>query len=183
MVSHHNSKPANQAEELVARFCVRSPPVPVEKIAKLLGAQVRFSPLDEELSGMIYISENTPIIGVNSLQHPNRQRFTIAHEIAHFQLHRHRLSGKVHVDKQFRVQFAKLNRDTNSSTGTETIEIQANQFAAALLMPRAIFLPALRSKRFDIDDEGPLNELAKSFQVSRQALEHRIAYLLHQGDI
>lgn len=177
MASQRNSKPANQAEELVARFGIRSAPVPVDKIARLLGVQLRFSPLDEELSGMIYINENTPIIGVNSMHHPNRQRFTIAHEIGHLQLHRHLITGKVHVDKQFRVQFAKLNRDAKSSTGTEKIEIEANQFAAALLMPRAILMSALESKRFDIDDESPLNELAKSFQVSRQALEHRITNL------
>jgi Zn-dependent peptidase ImmA (M78 family) len=55
--------------------------VPVDRIAKGLGAQLRFSPLDEELSGMIYISDGTPIIGINSLHHPNRQRFSIGYEI------------------------------------------------------------------------------------------------------
>ena len=168
---------ATRVHDLLTRFGVRVPPVPVDKIAKGLGAQLRFSPLDQELAGMIYISENKPIIGVNSLQHPNRQRFTIAHEIAHLELHGHLISGKVHVDKDFPVQFAGLNRDATSALGTEKIEVEANRFAAELLMPTEFLIQALTSKPFDIDDEGPLDELAKKFRVSRQALEYRIRNL------
>lgn len=163
---------------LLGRFNVRSAPVPVERIAKGLGAQVRYSPLDPELSGMIFIRNNVPIIGVNSLQHPNRQRFTIAHECGHLELHRDRLSEKVHVDKEFPVQYAGLNRDSNSATGTSDIEIEANQFAAELLMPTAFILQALGSGPFDIDNEAPLEDLSKKFRVSRQALEFRIRNLV-----
>jgi Zn-dependent peptidase ImmA (M78 family) len=174
MARKRSAEPAARVEEILNRFGVRTPPVPVDRIAKGLGAQLRFSPLDEELSGMIYISENTPIIGVNSLHHPNRQRFSIAHEIAHLVLHHQLISGTVHVDKEFRVQFMALNRDATSALGTDKIEIEANQFAAELLMPTAWFIQALASKLFDIDNEGPLDELVKKFRVSRQALEYRI---------
>jgi Zn-dependent peptidase ImmA (M78 family) len=177
MPSKQKAEPASKVEELLAQFAVRTLPVPVDRIARGLGAQVRFSPLDEELSGMIYISENTPIIGVNSLHHPNRQRFSIAHEIGHLVLHRDLISGKVHVDKEFQVQFMALNRDATSALGTEKIEVQANQFAAELLMPTAMLNQALVGKPFDIDNEGPLDELAKKFRVSRQALEYRIRSL------
>jgi Zn-dependent peptidase ImmA (M78 family) len=174
MANKRSADPEIRVQEILTQFGVRSPPVPVDRIAKGLGAQLRFSPLDQELAGMIYVSENTPIIGVNSLQHPNRQRFTIAHEIAHLELHKHLISGKVHVDKGFPIQFAGLNRDTTSALGTERIEIEANQFAAELLMPTKMLIQAMASKPFDIDDEGPLEELAKKFRVSRQALEYRI---------
>jgi Zn-dependent peptidase ImmA (M78 family) len=126
---------------------------------------------------MIYISGDTPIIGINSPHHPNRQRFFIAHEIAHLVLHPQLLSGKVHVDKEFRVQFTTLNRDGTSALGTEQIEIDANKFAAELLIPTAWFVQALASRPFDIDNEGPLEELAKNFRVSRQAIEFRIRNL------
>jgi Zn-dependent peptidase ImmA (M78 family) len=177
-----NRKNANaeRIPKLLSQFGIRLPAVPVDRIAKGLGAQLRYSPLDEGLAGMIYISGDTPIIGVNSLQHPNRQRFTIAHEIAHLQLHKHLLSGKVHVDKDFPIQFAGLNRDQTSALGTEEIEVEANQFAAELLMPTEMLLQALAAKPFDIDDEGPLNDLAKKFRVSRQALEFRIRNLPRQ---
>jgi len=161
------------AEELLGDFGSVSLPVPVEKIAKSLGVQVRFSPLDTELSGMIFIKDSVPIVGVNSIHHPNRQRFTIAHELGHFQLHRDVLSSEVHVDKNFPV----LMRDTNSATGWDKREIEANQFAAALLMPRAFIQQALGARPLDIDDDRPLEEIAKRFRVSKQALDYRIRNL------
>ena len=73
-----------RAKKLLDKLDIRGVPVPVEKIARALGAQIRFSPLDEELSGLIFIKDGVPVVGVNSLHHPNRQRFTIAHEIRIF---------------------------------------------------------------------------------------------------
>lgn len=166
--------PRAQARSLLKKLDMHALPIPVQKIAKSLGAEIRFSPLDEELSGMIYIKGGTPIIGVNSLHHLNRQRFTIAHEIGHLELHRHWLSGQVHVDRMFSV----LMRDSNSASGTQIIEIEANKFAAELLMPQALLEQILFSKPFDIDDEPPLAELAKKFGVSKQALEYRVRSLL-----
>ena len=173
MLKPRKIDPYAQAQQLLARLGVKSAPTPVEKVAKALGAQVRFSPLDDELSGMIYIKSGVPIIGVNSLHHPNRQRFTIAHELGHLELHREMITTNVHVDKNF----PALMRDSNSATGTEQIEIQANQFAAALLMPSALLKQVLASTQFDIDDDKPMDDLAKKFRVSRQALEFRIRNL------
>ena len=136
-------------EVLLKRQHVTDPPIPIEEVAKSLGAQVRRSPLDEELSGMIYVRKGTPIIGVNSRHHPNRQRFTIAHEIAHLILHRDSIVDQIHVDRKFPV----LMRDANSATGTERMEIEANRFAAELLMPTFLLSEVLKTKGFDIDDE------------------------------
>ena len=159
-----------RARALLEQGGVTGIPVPVERIASSLGASVRYSALHDDLSGMIYIGDQGPIIGVNSQHHPNRQRFTIAHEIAHLVLHRHLIADQVHVDKRFRV----LMRDANSASGTERMEIEANQFAAEVLMP-AVSLRAMLNKRgFDIDDDRPLEILASKFRVSRQALEFRI---------
>jgi Zn-dependent peptidase ImmA (M78 family) len=172
--------PQSQASQLLARLRIHAAPTPVEKIAKALGAQVRFSPFDNEISGMIYIKEGVPIIGVNSFHHPNRQRFTIAHEVAHLELHRSLITTNVHVDKEFSVSMGDpkvLMRDSRSGTGSEQIEIEANQFAAELLMPMGLIISALEGKRFDIDDEAPIEELAKKFRVSKQALDYRMRNL------
>ena len=159
-----------RVEALLEAHDVTAAPVPVEEIAGSLGARVRYSPLDEELSGMIYIKGNAPIIGVNSQHHPNRQRFTIAHEIAHLELHRDSIINQVHVDRKFSV----LMRNAKSATGTERMEIEANRFAAELLMPSFLLAEMLKKKGFDIDDEKPLEGLARKFHVSKQALEFRI---------
>jgi Zn-dependent peptidase ImmA (M78 family) len=168
-----SNDPYRRAQELLATRGISAVPIPVEKIAKAQGVQVRFSPFDDELSGMIYIKNGIPIIGVNSLHHPNRQRFTIAHELGHFELHRHMITTEVHVDKDF----PALMRDPKSATGTEQVEIQANQFAAELLMPYKLIKKELSGKQFDIEDEKPMQQLAKKFRVSRQALEYRIRSL------
>ncbi len=159
-----------RANKLLGSLNIDQIPVPVEKIAKSLGVRVRFSPLDDELSGFVFVKNGVPIIGVNSLHHPNRQRYTIAHELGHLELHRQLIASEVHVDKKFPV----LMRDPTSASGTELIEIQANQFAAELLMPRTLIEQALDKKEFDIDDDGPIEQLAKKFRVSKQALEYRI---------
>jgi Zn-dependent peptidase ImmA (M78 family) len=169
-----NDSPSAQAQQVLAELGIKSPPTPLEKIAKARGAVIRYAPLDDELSGMIYIKDGIPIIGVNSLHHPNRQRFTIAHELGHLELHRARISNEVHVDKKFTGELPRLMRDATSAAGTEDIEIQANQFAAELLMPRAFIDQALAGKQFDIEDDGPIEELAKKFRVSKQALEYKI---------
>ena len=170
MPNPRNDNPYLRAQKLLARLGIQSVPTPVEKVAKALGAQVRFSPFDEELSGMVHVKDGVPIIGVNSLHHPNRQRFTIAHELGHLELHRPMITSSVHVDKNF----PALMRDPASATGTERVEIEANQFAAELLMPRRLIEQALAGKQFDIEDDGPIEELAKKFRVSKQAVEYRV---------
>jgi len=159
-----------QAEALREELGITSIPVPVERIARALGAQIRYSPLDDEISGMIFMRDGSPIIGVNSLHHVHRQRFTIAHEIAHLKLHREQLAASIHVDKTFRI----LHRDEKAAMGTDQVEIAANQFAAALLVPRSILDAEFKGKTFDIDDERPLEALSKKLRVSKQTLEYRI---------
>jgi Zn-dependent peptidase ImmA (M78 family) len=164
-----SSDPRGSARQLLADLKIKAAPIQVEKVAKGLGAVVRYSPLDTELSGMIFIKDGIPVIGVNALHHPNRQRFTIAHEIGHLVMHKSLITANVHVDKQFPI----LMRDAVAATGLEAIEVEANQFASELLIPSNLFdLSKIRS--FDIDDVAALDELAKKFRVSRQMLEYRI---------
>jgi Zn-dependent peptidase ImmA (M78 family) len=165
--------PRDTAEKVALTFGVKSAPVPVDRIAKSLGAILRFSPLDEELSGMIHIKDNVPIIGVNSLHHPHRQRFTIAHEIGHLTLHRHLITTSVHVDKGFPV----LMRGVTSALGTDPVEIAANAFASQLLIPQFLLDQVKVREPVDIDDDSPMEELAKKFRVSRKMVEFRLAAL------
>ncbi|MCG7400389.1 ImmA/IrrE family metallo-endopeptidase [Caballeronia zhejiangensis] len=168
-----SEKAAAEATKLLVEFNITEAPVPVDQIAKRMGVDLRFSPLDDELSGMVFIKDGTPIIGINSLHHSNRQRFTIAHELGHFVLHRNEITNTVHVDKQFRV----LLRDSVSAQGTDRLEIEANRFAAALLMPKHLVLKAIAESISDIDDDTPVAELAKKFKVSRQTMEYRVRNL------
>jgi Zn-dependent peptidase ImmA (M78 family) len=162
--------PTQRARDLLERLNLQNVPVPVGKIAKALGAQVVLSPLDDELSGMVLVKAERILIGVNSLHHPNRQRFTIAHEIGHLDLHRNFITDQIHVDKKFAV----LMRDPSSATGTDRLEIEANRFAAELLMPEWAVRRVLDHESIDIDDDRTIADIAKKFRVSRQALQYRL---------
>lgn len=165
---------SNRAQDVLQDNGVTAPPIPVDRIAKALGAQLRYSPLDDELSGMIYVKEGTSIIGVNSLHHPNRQRFTIAHECGHLILHKAQITKEVHVDKLFPMM---LMRNSVSSAGVNEVEIEANLFAAELLMPASLLKKMLDDNPVDIEDEGAVNALAKTFKVSSAAMRFRIGDL------
>ena len=152
---------------------IRTAPVPVERIAKSLGADIRYSPFDGNLAGMLVRRDDgSAVIGVNSAHHINRQRFTIAHECAHLRLHK----GKdVYIDRTFRVNVNL--RDERSAQAVDPEEIEANRFAAELLMPYDMILDDIIE--FDIEDDEDLEQLAAKYRVSVQALTYRINNLLN----
>lgn len=160
-----------EAESLLQTMGFKAPPIPVDQVVESLGIQLRFSPFEGELAGMLIREQNKTLIGVNSLHHINRQRFTIAHECGHFLLHK---GQDVHIDRSFRVN----RRDEVSSKAIDPEEIEANRFAAELLMPYDMIMKDLVEYDIDIENEEELKDLAERYQVSIQALTHRITNLL-----
>ena len=159
-----------KARDLIKRFGIKSLPVNVERIARSLEVKVEFSPFDDGLSGMALIKDGVFVIGVNSQHHPNRQRFTIAHELAHIVLHPEELAKAVHVDK------GSLRRDRVSAQGTDDLEIEANAFAAELLMPEELLSAAL-DKKLDLEDPQVLESLANRFRVQPDGSAASAAHL------
>lgn len=156
---------ARQARAVIAKSKFDTIPVPVEKIARSRGITVQNIHLDDELSGMSFIKDGVAVIVVNAGHHPNRQRFTLAHELGHHVLHYEYLQNNVHVDK------VVLHRNQKSSDGSDQKEIQANAFAAELLMP----LNKIRQfKEIDINNENELMAVARLFKVSATAITFRI---------
>lgn len=164
-----SSKIKHTAESLLRDLGTSSPPIDIDRVADKLGVTIRFEPFESEISGVLYRDSERTIIGVSSLHHKNRQRFTIAHELGHFLLH----EMDVHVDKGFRV----IMRDSKSSTATDRKEIEANRFAAELLMPESFLKQDARHFLRDVEDEGGLSALAKRYRVSTQAMAIRLASL------
>ena len=113
------------------------------------------------------MGSNQAIIGVNKDHAPVRQRFTIGHEIGHLLLHDH---DEVHVDRDFRVRM----RSGASSQGTDRDEMEANRFAAELLMPLRLLRDDVESCEFDLTDDDELRSLARRYGVSSQALAIRL---------
>jgi Zn-dependent peptidase ImmA (M78 family) len=160
----------DHAAAVVAESGARSAPIPVERIARRLGVQVRYAPFDGDISGMASIQAGVKIIAVNSLHHPNRQRFTLGHELCHILRHEEVLLDKVHLDK------GSLYRNSLSAEGTDAREREANAFASELLMPETL-LKASIDDRTDIEDDETVERLAKKFRVSIAAMHYRLMRL------
>jgi Zn-dependent peptidase ImmA (M78 family) len=156
-----------KADELIKRLGVTTAPVPVERIARRLSVQVRYAPFDGDISGMSYVKDGVSIIGVNNLHHPNRQRFTLAHEIGHVLLHARELRRQVHLDR------VPLYRDAVSTSGKDARERTANAFASELLMPR-VLLDMVADASLDLEDEEAVARLARKFRVSVAAMHFRL---------
>lgn len=140
-------------------------PTDVDAIARDMGLSVKHVPMGLGRSGAIYRDPESPgqsgfTIEIDSEESRIRQRFTLAHEIAHYVLHRDlmRVGEKVVDNAMYRSQ---LSTDYES---------QANRLAADIVMPKN------RVREHFGDDPDPAS-LAKKFEVSQQAMEIRIKHL------
>lgn len=121
-------------------------------VAKAYDLEVFTASLPRDVSGQIFYKEKK--IFVEATDYITRQVFSIAHEIGHFILHN---DGTSHTSK----------RDTSSSLGLDEKEIEANTFAANLLMPQDEVL-RLAGNKYTLDS------MASYFGVSSLAMEYRL---------
>jgi Zn-dependent peptidase ImmA (M78 family) len=162
-------------ETLLTRHRITRAPVPVDRIARELGIHIKLDKVDADLSGFIVRDKGRRVlIGANKSHHPNRQRFTIAHELGHYFLH---AGYNVHLDEG-RAAFTVNLRNSKSSKGEDNDEREANLFAAELLMPAKFLRDDLQGEELDLlVDNKFLSELAKKYSVSLQALTFRLTHL------
>lgn len=114
-----------------------------------------------------FIKETSPgkyQIGVNSKHSATRQKFSMAHEYAHYRLHQGNLAA-----------LAKGERILHRSDEWNILEQQANSFAAEILMPEDHFREEVRRTG------GDVAELAKRFGVSTLVLRYRAKNLGMRG--
>lgn len=132
--------------------------IDISSIAKNLGLNVYSASFENNaISGYIKFENGEKNIYVNNSQSVQRQRFTIAHEIAHFILH-HDLLIKEGGTPMF--------RGGNSNPA----ERQANRLAAAILMPKSKVTDMYKSHK-------SINDMAQLFWVSYDAMANRISSL------
>ena len=160
-----------KANDLLRKSGVEAPPVPIVAVAEALGATILFENVSDDISGGLYRRPEGPAIGVNAQHHPNRQRFTIAHEIGHLVLHE---SEDYFIDRTFR-------RDSVSSAAIDEVEIEANKFAAALLMPKNYVQASVEAYAQTLRSED-VEQLARHYKVSQQAMTLRLINLGVQLD-
>ena len=163
-----------RAQQLLAEGGVTGTPVPLERLADLCRASIRYEPFEGEVSGMVHCRPGGGgIIGVNSEHSKTRQRFTIAHELGHLLLHS---DEEFHIDEKRPL----ARRDEVSSQAVDWREIEANQFAAELLMPNDLVrksVEGLIENDAEITVEEAIEKLARDYRVSQLAMTHRLTNL------
>ena len=136
----------------------------------------------DNLSGYICKNNNngTYKIAFNSSDHDVRQRFTIAHELGHYILHRDVLEAIGGANDN------RLYRNTSSGKhfnqimyNHSIVEREANMFAGEILMPLFLLKDILEKNNIDASKIGDITEpeidkLAKILKVSNQVLKIRL---------
>lgn len=155
----HGVRTIDDVEREISVRGMQRYPLDVEAVASALGLRVIYEQMDDDMSGFL---EHRPLgwtAGINAFHHPVRQRFTLAHEIAHFVLHRD-------CKQEFRDQTFARRAGTRDS-----MESEADKFAARLLMPEFAVASSVSGGLRN------LNELAAAFKVSTLAMRYRLSDL------
>jgi Zn-dependent peptidase ImmA (M78 family) len=142
------------------------PPVNLKNLMSALDIKFEEKDFEGQLSGAAIFNGNEMIVTVNSNEPESRKRFTVAHEIGHLLLH---ADQALNID----IKPVNLNRDQNSTTGESWREVEANYFAASLLMPK----DDVRNQFFkwsELDEDLRLKKLAQRYEVSMQAMSVRL---------
>lgn len=131
----------------------------IENVIKTFSdIEVRYEQMAPNESGSFKFDNNKWIITVNRNHHKNRQKFTLAHELGHYILHR---------EKNISIVDTTFFRNNE----IDSVEYTANEFAAKLLMPkeRLEFLISQGARN--------IGELAEKFEVSASAMKYRVLSL------
>jgi len=175
MTSFHADPRIDDRTRLLLRGFCETLGEDILRLARDLGLKVFEEDLLPYESGFL---EYAPTCGsasnfrivVNRHQSIERRRFSVAHEIAHFVLHRDKSDFAFRSETRHRT-----NKDLDPFVYLDQcdkhLEAEANKFASALLMPPNLFRPA------NIRLEGDVDRLAKLFGVSREVARRRLSEL------
>lgn len=158
-MEEQNNKPRigfarNAARKILENAGIKNPPVLIRDVVSHIKKENDLSvypwAFGEDTDGIQITEGEKATIGYNQKQHPHRQRFTVAHEIGHL------LLG--HTGKNFIL-------DLNSK---KPEEIEANQFAAELLMPLEMLKKDFQNGKKNAKD------IAQAYNVSEEAVWWRL---------
>src|SRR3982751_5267968 len=100
-MSRSRKQVEDMAQEILNASEAALTPVPLDLVLLHLGLAVQELPMDDDVSGLLAIDTDGGTIAYNALHPRVRQRFTIAHEIGHFVLHRS--DDELFIDKGYAV--------------------------------------------------------------------------------
>ena len=177
MKENNFEKKLQDIELILKEFSI---PVNIEKMIYDKGIELNKNYLEFEanISGEIKKENNKFIININGADHYYRKRFTMAHELAHFILHKDLIGDGVDDSLEYKKFYRKNNKINDEH------ESQANDLASKILMPEEAMIKlakltdVIKLNNGDVDINIPwLEYLSKKFQVSKRAFTVRLARL------
>jgi len=156
------------ARKVVKAFHLKGPPVDVAAIIAERGLRVVVSDVEGAVSGQLFPKQREIFVNAHN-RSVARQRFTMAHELGHWEL-RHHFGDDLPPDSQ---GFEGVYEGEGESEGRSAIEIEANAFAAELLMPASW----IKKERRPLGTDRA-QELVELYQVSREAMFYQLMHAL-----
>ena len=153
----------SKTQEILDTLNIKSRPTPVEEIASIHKIKISRAP-SKEFSGILIRKDGHALIGINNSEAPVRQRFSIAHELAHYFLH---------PQKDTFVDYRKENNNEIKSFK----ETEADHFAAALLMPKKFLEEDVKNLNSKFITEKEIRILSTRYEVSNDAMTFRLLNL------
>ena len=171
----------NCADELIKELKIASLPVNPISIATGRGITVQsWTPTKKGVSGFLMkVGDSFGISYSDFVANPGFINFTVGHELGHYFI-------PGHVDKLFS-SGATVHYSESGFSSSNDIEKEADFFSAALLMPKLLFLPALRNAG---EGFAAINQLSRKCNMSltatairfAQFAEHPIAVIISAGN-
>lgn len=147
------------ANDLLKELGITEPKeIDIEAIAQHCEATVTYEPLTG-CEARIVGTNDRAIITVNPSGNRGRERFSAAHELAHWL----RDSGVAFCNPESASAF--------DESGGSNVETRANEYAANLLLPQSMFEPASKGRSMTIDSAS---SLANLFETSLTATAVRL---------
>ncbi|MFA5263917.1 MAG: ImmA/IrrE family metallo-endopeptidase [Opitutaceae bacterium] len=151
---------------LLEKYGIVPPDFDIKDLAFVMGIEVAHGGISDADAWLVRCDDGKGIIRLSSsITEGVRERFSIAHELGHWELHPDTKQGYLCTGKNLR------------DYGRSPEEAEANWFAATLLMPRFL-IPDLILKRDP--DFAFIRNLAKDFRTSLTAAARRFVELSKQ---
>lgn len=141
-------------------------PIDLPGVFAALNIDYSEQPIPTGESGWIEYVDGLFNVVINSTESLQRKRFTAAHELGHYLLHRDLLISSGRLNRHTDILFGAnaINNETNPFSRQQ--EIEANKAAAEILMPASHI-------RHWHEQGHRVDALKDFFKVSKQAMEIR----------
>lgn len=158
------------ARQIIDRYGSQIP-VNVDAIVKAHGIELfEDEGLESFVSGILMIKAGRIGLVINHYHSEGRKRFTMAHELGHYLLHKD--TSTVFIDET-----RLFYRGKGSEGSIDPTEVEANVFAAELLMPEEAVRADVEADPKKIKGDAAIRKLAARYNVSNAAMEYRLRQL------